>query len=161
MNEHLIDNVVYIVIRRLWMVNWYDWSCFGCQTRFARGFEHHPKGADGFLGLGVTVGAIWLPRPIIRPDRCNWKPTVMNKTWYFSSLFLETDQNEIQNQPSFLPPPPRSLLCFIFQKCLWPRCNAWQSIKLGLVARGDRQGKAPCDGAFRNWTSNYPYGRTL
>ena len=48
MNEHLIDNVVYIVIRRLWMVNWYDWSCFGCQTRFARGFEHHPKGADGF-----------------------------------------------------------------------------------------------------------------
>ena len=42
--------------------------------------------------------------------------------------------------------------CFdprIFQKCLWPRCNAWQSIKLGLVARGDRQGKAPCDGTFR------------
>ena len=37
-----------------------------------------------------------------------------------------------------------------FQKCLWPRCNAWQSIKLGLVARGDRQGKAPCDGTFRN-----------
>ena len=24
----------------------------------------------------------------------------------------------------------------------------WQSIELGLVARGDRRGKAPCDGTF-------------
>ena len=29
------------------------------------------------------------------------------------------------------------------------RCSAWQSIEAGLVSRGDRRGKAPCDGTFR------------